>query len=178
MTVTTEFGEQKGDVVNIIPEQRAPKIARDTNLVDPWGWCPIAPQSFESTLTKFVHVVGDAANGVLMAKSATSANSQAKVCARAVAALFAGKSPETPSFAGTCYSTIAPDFAVAVTDVYRAGWESLRDARTVRTRDLYSIREMLGPRGYTEVNFTPEMRRQAAEYAKAWYAGIVADSFG
>ena len=178
MTVTTDFGAQKGDVVNIIPPQRAPKLLRDVGLVDPWGWCPIQPATFEATLTNYVHAVGDATDAVVMAKSATSANSQAKVCASAIVALFQGRSPETPSFAGTCYSTVAPDFAIAVTDVYRAAWQSLHDSGTTNRRELYSLHEMLGPRGYAEAGFTPAMRRQAAEYAKAWYAGIVADSFG
>ncbi|HYM30142.1 MAG TPA: FAD/NAD(P)-binding oxidoreductase, partial [Candidatus Cybelea sp.] len=70
MTVTTEFGAQKGNVINIIPQQRAPQFLIDASLVDPWGWCPIEPRTLESTLTRHVSIVGDAANGVVMAKSA------------------------------------------------------------------------------------------------------------
>ena len=178
MTVTTEFGAQKADVINIIPQQRAPKLTRDIGLTDPWGWCFIEPNTLQSPIVEYVHIVGDAADAIVMAKSATGANSQAKVCAAAIVALLNDRSPGTPSYAGTCYSTIAPDYAVAVTDVYRTDFENIPDLTTVRTRALFGIHEMLGPRGYDESGLTPEMHRQAAEYAKAWYAGIVADSFG
>ena len=164
MTVTTEFGAQKGDVINIVPPQRTPAVTRESGIVDPWGWCPVDPRTLESTQTRWIHVVGDAANGVVMAKSATSANSQAKVCAAAIVAMLAGKSPDAPSFAGTCYSTIAPDDAVSVTDIYRV--------------ERQRIIEMLGPRGYSAPDETPALRQAEAQAARAWYAGIVADSFG
>ena len=40
----------------------------------------------------------------------------------AIVALLQGRSPETPSFAGTCYSTVAEDFAIAVKINIVVGW--------------------------------------------------------
>jgi sulfide dehydrogenase [flavocytochrome c] flavoprotein chain len=50
-TVTTKFGDEiKADVLNIIPEQKAGKIAFDAGLVNDKGWCPVDLRSFESSL--------------------------------------------------------------------------------------------------------------------------------
>ena len=164
MTVSTEFGAQKADVINIIPPQRSPSVTRESGICDPWGWCPVDPRTLESTQTRWVHVVGDAANGVVMAKSATSANAQAKICAAAIVAMLSGRSPDAPSYAGTCYSTITPNDAVSVTDVYRV--------------ERQRIIEMLGSRGYSAPDEPAKTRAEEAIGARAWYAGIVADSFG
>lgn len=60
MTVTTDFGVEKGDVINIIPPQQAGKIAVDAGLTDASGWCPVNPITFESTIHPGIHVIGDA----------------------------------------------------------------------------------------------------------------------
>src|SRR5690606_17148673 len=69
MTVTTEFGTRhRGDVVNVIPPQWAGKIARDVGLANQTGWCPVDPVTFESTIHKNVHVIGDASIAGAMPK--------------------------------------------------------------------------------------------------------------
>ena len=85
MTVKSGFGTQKGDVVNIIPPQRAGAIAHAAGLTDDNGWCPVDPMTFASTRRANVYVVGDASIAGAMPKSGSSANAQAKVAAGAIA---------------------------------------------------------------------------------------------
>ena len=66
-----------------------------------------------------IHVVGDAINPGEMPKSAFAANSQAKVCAMAVAALLDGRDPFEARFFNTCWSFVGIDDAVKVGASYR-----------------------------------------------------------
>ncbi len=50
MKVMTEFGEHTGDVINIIPAQKAGDIAAVAGLTDDSGWCPVDHLTWESTL--------------------------------------------------------------------------------------------------------------------------------
>ena len=93
LTLTTDFDTYKPAVANVIPPQRAGRVAGLAGVADRSGWCPIDPATFASTLQPNIHVIGDAAIAGAMPKSAFAANAQAKVCAAAVAALLAGNSP-------------------------------------------------------------------------------------
>ena len=57
MTVSVEgLEEVKGDVINVIPPQRAGDVARNAGLVGPdKRWCPVDARTFESALAKGVH---------------------------------------------------------------------------------------------------------------------------
>ena len=57
----TDFATHKADVGNVIPPQRAGRIAALAGVADRTGWCPIDPVTFESTLQPGIHVIGDAA---------------------------------------------------------------------------------------------------------------------
>ena len=52
-----------------------------------------------------------------MPKSAFAANAQAKVCAEAVIASLAGRSPAEPRLINTCYSLVAPGYGISVAGV-------------------------------------------------------------
>src|SRR6202035_5807432 len=91
MTVETDFAKHKPAVANIVPPQKAGRIAELAGVADRTGWCPIDPATFESTLQKNIHVIGDAALAGAMPKSAFAANSQAKACAAVVASLLGNK---------------------------------------------------------------------------------------
>ena len=117
-TVNTEFEEYKPAVTNIIPAQKAGEIAQVAGLTDDTGWCPISGKTFESTLQKGIHVIGDAAIQSPLPKSAYAANSEAKVVAAAVVDLVNGREPGTPSWVNTCYSIVAPDDGISVAMVY------------------------------------------------------------
>lgn len=111
--------EVKGDVVNVIPPQRAGNIARVAGLIGPdKAWCPVDATTFESTLQKNIHVVGDASNAGAMPKSGYSANSEAKVCATNIVALMNGKETIELSGINVCYSTISATETVSVAGVY------------------------------------------------------------
>ncbi len=111
--------EVKGDVINVIPPQRAGQIAVAAGLVgDDKNWCPVNVNTFESTKQAGIHVIGDAAIAGAMPKSGYSANSQAKICAINVVALINGKETTELSGINTCYSYITDKEAVSVAAVY------------------------------------------------------------
>ncbi|MEF3192715.1 MAG: FCSD flavin-binding domain-containing protein, partial [Halothiobacillaceae bacterium] len=131
MTVHTEGGSYKGDMINLIPPLKAGQLALDTGLADKSGWCPVNPQTFESTLHKDVHVIGDACIAWDMPKSGYAANSQAKVCALQVKALLAGQEPLEPVFQNTCYALAGnQDYGQFVADVFR-----VKDGRITRVNN-------------------------------------------
>ena len=74
MAVETEFGIEKGDVINYIPDQWAGQIAHKSGLVDESGWCPVDQRTFESKIHPGIHVIGDAAIAGAMPKSGLSAS--------------------------------------------------------------------------------------------------------
>ena len=121
MTVLIEGLEDvKGDVVNVIPPQRAGQIAVAAGLVgDDKNWCTVNPTTFESTKQAGIHVIGDASNAGAMPKSGYSANSEAKVCAMNIVALMNGKELTEMSGINTCYSYITDKEAVSVAAVYK-----------------------------------------------------------
>lgn len=119
-TVKTEFETVKADVLNVIPPQRAGKIAQQAGLANvDKRWCEVDFLTYESRLVPGVHVIGDSVSSGLP-KSAHVATSQAKVCASAIVSLLAGEAPDPqPVFANTCYSYVSDKQAMHVANVYR-----------------------------------------------------------
>ncbi|WP_407079423.1 FCSD flavin-binding domain-containing protein [Candidatus Venteria ishoeyi] len=157
----TEFDHYKGDVLNVIPPQKAAALADMIGLSDASGWCPVNPQTFESTQIPKIHVIGDAAQASPMPKSAFSANSQAKSCAATVAALLDGKTLPTPSWLNTCYSLIGPQYGISNTMIYRL------DAKG-------QIFAMPDAGGDSPANSNKQLE---AVYADSWYNNITQNSF-
>ena len=111
--------EVKGDVINVIPPQRAGQIAVAAGLVgDDKNWCPVNATTFESTKQAGIHVIGDACVAGAMPKSGYSANSEAKICAMNIVALMNGKETTELSGINVCYSYITDKDAVSVAGVY------------------------------------------------------------
>lgn len=119
-TVSTEFDKIKADVLNIIPPQRAGKIAQVANLIEKdYPWCEVSFLTYESKRVQNVHVLGDSVAAGLP-KSAHMATNQAKICANAIVQLMAGQVPDpAPVFANTCYSYVSDKSAMHVANVYR-----------------------------------------------------------
>ncbi len=164
MSVTTGFDETiKGDVLNIIPAQKAGKIAFAAGLTNDSGWCPVNLHTFESTLHKGIHVIGDASIATGMPKSGYAANSEAKVCAAGVAALLNGQEPGTPAYVNTCYSIVGKDWGISVAAVYKLA------------EDGSKITSVSG--GLTPLDATPEMRAREVAYAHSWFNNITHDIF-
>jgi sulfide dehydrogenase [flavocytochrome c] flavoprotein chain len=158
--VTTEFGEYRADVLNVIPPQKAGALAETAGLTDASGWCPVDPRGFQSTLAPGVHVIGDACIATPMPKSAFSANSQAKICAAAVVAVLEGRSPDLPSLINHCYSFLAPDYAISINGVY----------------EFSAAENQLVATGGGETPMDAD-RRKEARFARSWRGNIDADSF-
>jgi NADPH-dependent 2,4-dienoyl-CoA reductase/sulfur reductase-like enzyme len=119
-TITTDFDKIKAEVLNVIPPQRAGKIAQMANLTESdYPWCDVNFLTYESKLVPSVHVLGDSVAAGLP-KSAHMASNQAKVCANAIVQLMAGQAPDpAPVFANTCYSYVTAKSAMHVANVYR-----------------------------------------------------------
>ena len=118
-TLATDFDKYKAAVANVIPPQKAGRVAELAGVADRTGWCPVDPVTFESKLQPNIHVIGDAAIAGAMPRSASAAHSQAQICAAAIAALLAGKTPAAPTLTSSCYSLIAPDYAHLAEGHYR-----------------------------------------------------------
>lgn len=163
-TLVTDFARHEAKVANVIPPQKAGRIAEIAGVADKTGWCPIDPVSFESKLQPNIHVVGDAIIAGGMPKSAFAANSQAKVCAAAVVNLLRGEAPVSPKLVNTCYSLVAPDYGISVAGVYHPANGVLADVE--------------GAGGVSPPNGTRDVRALEARYAEAWFRTITAEVFG
>lgn len=119
MTVTTEAGVIKADVINVIPPMRAANVALAMGLADKTGFCPIDRRTFESTIIPDVYVLGDASIADAMPKSGFSANTQAKTTARAIVEELAGREITEPVWSNTCYALAGEDYGLFVADVFR-----------------------------------------------------------
>jgi NADPH-dependent 2,4-dienoyl-CoA reductase/sulfur reductase-like enzyme len=163
-TLVTDFGKHQAKVANVIPPQKAGHIAEVAGVADRTGWCPIDPVTFESKLQAGIHVIGDAAIAGAMPKSAFAANSQAKTCAAAVAALLAGATPASPKLINTCYSLVAPDYGISVAGVYQPTGGLLADVP--------------GSGGVSPAEAPRGARAAEAVLAEAWFRTITAEVFG
>ena len=119
-TVKLEFGDQRGDVLNVIPPQRAGEIAKPFITANR-RWCEVDWLTFESKAAKNVHILGDSLQiAPAMPKSATMANGHGKVCAAAVVALLNNEAPNAaPTLINTCYSMVSDKLAIHVASVHK-----------------------------------------------------------
>lgn len=161
---TTDGDSFKAGVANIIPPQKAAAIAHTTGLTNAQGWCPINQKTFESSVHRDIHIIGDASIAGKMPKSGYAANSQAKICAAEIVAALKGETLATSSWINTCYSLVTPDYGISVAAVYR-----LSDNVIVPVKDAGGV----GPR---DAGRSTRMRE--ATYATGWYKSITSDIFG
>ena len=161
MSVMIEgIDEVKGDVINVIPPQRAGQIAVAAGLVgDDKNWCPVNATTFESTKHAGIHVIGDASIAGAMPKSGYSANSEAKVCATNVVALLNGKETIELSGINTCYSYITDKEAISVAAVY-----------TVKEGKIIAVPNS---GGVSPADFS--VAKTEAIYAESWLKNILTE---
>ena len=134
MTVRTDFDTVKGDVINVVPPQRAGDIARKAGLITHNNrWCDVAWRTMESKAVKDIHVLGDATlSAPGMPKSGHMANAQGKVCAAALVELLNGREPNpNPVMSNTCYSFVSDKEVIHVASVhqYDAGQNTIIPVR-------------------------------------------------
>jgi len=161
MTVRTDFDTVKGDVLNVVPPQRAADIALKAGLVTHNNrWCDVDWRTLESKAMKGIHVLGDATlSATGMPKSGHMANAQAKVCAAALVELLNGRDPNpSPVMNNTCYSFVSDREVIHVASVhqYDAGQSTMIPVR--------------GAGG-----ISPARSEQEGVYAWSWARNIWAD---
>ena len=101
-----------------------------------------------------------------MPRSASAAHSQAQICAAAIAALLAGKTPAAPTLTSSCYSLIAPDYAISQKGTYRPVDDQYAEAEggpVISPQDA--------PRGQRKAEAEAEGRA-------GWYRTITGEVFG
>jgi sulfide dehydrogenase [flavocytochrome c] flavoprotein chain len=161
-SIVTDFGDYAAQVANVIPPHKAGRIAELASAADRTGWCPIDPVTFASKLVPNVHVIGDAAFGGSIPKSASAAQAQAKACAAAIVGMIAGKTPETPRLNGACYNIVAPGYAFSLKGIYQP-----------KEGQFAEVEVATSP-----VDAPREVREREAEGARDWFKTITGDAFG
>jgi len=122
MSVRTEFDTVKGDVLNLVPPQRAADIALKAGVITSNNrWCDVDWRTMESKAVKGIHVLGDATlSAAGMPKSGHMANSHAKVCAAAIVEVLNGREPNpSPVMSNTCYSFVSDKEVIHVASVHQ-----------------------------------------------------------
>jgi sulfide dehydrogenase [flavocytochrome c] flavoprotein chain len=163
-SVKTDFETFKGDVLNVIPPQRAGNIAAQARLITTNNrWCDVDWLTMESKAVAGIHVLGDATlSASAMPKSASMANNHAKIAAAAIVAQLTGQpvNPQ-PVIANTCYSYVSDREAMHVASVHRY------DA------DKKTILPVAGAGGVSAQRSELEKA-----YADTWSRNIWADTLG
>jgi hypothetical protein len=162
MEVVIDGQAEKVDVCNVIPAQKAGKIAELAGLTADSGWAPVKPGDMRSKMDDNVFVLGDASAQGDMPKSGFSANSQAKVVANVIRGELTGSRIFPARYSNTCWSLIATNDGVKVGANYEPTEEKIAS--------VSSFISQTGEDG--------ELRRQTYEESIGWYNGIVADIFG
>jgi len=164
MRIETEGETIKADVINVIPPMKAGQVAMTLGLDDSSGFCPVERRTFASTLVPNVYVIGDASIADAMPKSGFSANTQAKVVARAIVEELAGKSAPEPLWENTCYALAGKDYGLFVADVFKIQADG-------------KIGRINGKGRYLPLNATPAQIKLGARYQQAWLRTFTADCF-
>ena len=162
MSIKTEGDTIKADVINIVPPMRAGLVAQKMGLTDGKGWCPVNHYSFESEIHPKVHVLGDASVSN-MPKSGFAANTQAKVIAKAIIDLLAGREPVSPTLENVCYAVAGRDYGIFVADVFKLNQEG-RIARQKMPR-------------YAPLDATEAQLRIGEVYQQSWMKTFTEDCF-
>ncbi|PWT75973.1 MAG: flavocytochrome C [Proteobacteria bacterium] len=161
LTAKLEFEDVKADVLNVVPPQRAAKLAVDAGLVTANAkWVGVDFLTYESVARKNIHVLGDAiAAAPAMPKSGHMANQHGKVAAAAVIALLRGGSPNAnPVINNTCYSFVTDRQVIHVASVHRYDAEK---------------KTMVVAQGASGVSSDPS--ELEGSYAESWGKNIWAD---
>ena len=112
----------RADVLNVLPAMRAGAIAVQAGLNNQASkrWCGVNFLTFESTVAKDVHVLGDSIQvAPAMPKSGHMANNHGKVAAAAIVAELSGWDVNpAPMLTNTCYSFVDSSNVIHVASVH------------------------------------------------------------
>jgi NADPH-dependent 2,4-dienoyl-CoA reductase/sulfur reductase-like enzyme len=161
MTVETDLASYQAKLINVIPAQVAGKIARDAGLANSSGYCAVDPATMKSASDVNIYVVGDACVSGDMPKSASSANSQAKVAALMIRSELSNVTAVPATYTTDCWSLIETD------DAIRVGGRYAPKEGKIAAADTFVSKAGESAAG----------RRQSAMENMEWYASITADIF-
>ena len=115
-----DFGDQKADVLNVIPPMKAGNVAAPYVTANR-RWCEVDWLTFESKAVKGAHVLGDSLQvAPAMPKSGSMANAHGKVAAAAIVALLNDEAPNpAPTIINTCYSMVSDKLGIHVASVHK-----------------------------------------------------------
>jgi NADPH-dependent 2,4-dienoyl-CoA reductase/sulfur reductase-like enzyme len=163
-SIETDFDTYQFAVANVIPPQKAGKIAALAGVADRTGWCPVDAVTFESLKQKNIHVIGDAAFAGAMPKSAFSGLLEGKLCAAAIAGLLTGATPSASRMSSNCYSVVAPGYAISITGEFRPVNGEYADV----DNSIHS----------SPLDAPPTLRAEDAKKADAWFRTATSEIFG
>lgn len=164
MRVSTTQGVFRGDVVNLIPRQKAGKLIVGSGLANATEgrFAGVNVLSYASTVAGAdkVHIIGDS-SATTQPKAGHIANQEAKVCADAISRLLSGMAPDVaPVTNSACYSTITMTQASWLTAAFQY------DAATQAMKVVPA--SSAASAGWDKRNFG-EM--------STWFKALMADSF-
>lgn len=163
MTLATNGGAVKADVINLIPPQRAGALLGAAGLANSADgrFAAVDVLSYASTAAPRVHVIGDAC-ATTQPKSGHMANQEAKVCADAIVRMVAGGAPDpAPVTSSACYSAIT---------MSQASWLSAVFQYDAASRSMKPVAEATAAsRGWNSENY---------KELGTWFRAFMADSFG
>lgn len=162
MTLSTSSGLVHGDVINLIPAQRASALAAATGLVSGGDgrFVPVDVQTYASAVAPSIHVIGDS-SATTQPKAGHIANQEAKVCADALARLFSGEQPDpAPVTNSACYSTITRTQASWLTAVFQYDAAAKAMAPVARS---FAASDGWSPENFKEMG--------------KWFDALMADTF-
>lgn len=162
MSLHTSAGSVGGNVLNVIPPQRAGKVITDNGLANTADgrWTTVDVLSYESTTAPGIHVIGDAA-ATTQPKAGHIANQEAKVCADAILRLFSGRAPDpAPKTNSACYSPITFETASWLTVTF--GYDPV-------SRTMVPVPASAGEAAARSKDDFEEMNK--------WFTALMGDSF-
>lgn len=162
MSLHTSAGSVGGNVLNVIPPQRAGKVITDNGLANTADgrWTTVDVLSYESTTAPGIHVIGDAA-ATTQPKAGHIANQEAKVCADAILRLFSGRAPDpAPKTNSACYSPITFETASWLTVTF--GYDPV-------SRTMVPVPASAGEAAARSKDNFEEMNK--------WFKALMGDSF-
>lgn len=164
MNLSTTAGTFRGNVVNLIPRQRAGELVRTVGLnnATEGRFAGVNVLSYASTVAGAdkIHIIGDA-SATTQPKAGHIANQEAKVCADAISRILSGGSPDpTPVTNSACFSTIT---------MAQASWLSAGYQFDSATGAMKVVAESFGASAGWSANNFDQMGN--------WFTSLMADSF-
>ena len=124
----------KADILNIIPEQRAGDLVFSAGLTKGF-WCPVDAGHFRSALDKSIYILGDAAIGDSMPKTASAAFSQAEIVSQSILATWGKGKVFAPRYRSVVWPLVSTNNALKFGGTYIRGKHGLKQTGTFHSID-------------------------------------------